>query len=275
MFYLKDDHGYRYHSTADLEKELDCYDRRSKILVVAFVLSATALVVDLVYYLPWVARGGASESIPAIILFALLLATSGISVILLRSEGRKIKPLADAMLTRDLGIYIADKLQRKKFGVKKKYLPFEMIRLIYLNGELGFATVVKKSGEATTLAKRTLPDLVAFEKKWGDRIRFFKNKCYLWYHKKNEGVFTIVKRIDFSIDRAYLHCADETMEIPFHEVHDIYAIPWKGSPIGAIITFHSKPNRGFVTFKGGDLFKLESRWKKYKKETRRGVIRPI
>lgn len=266
---LTDRYGYQYLSPAEIERVLTRFDRRWTVLLPTVTISFTALVMDVLLYLPPALGRDHSELILPITVFALSLPVFILSIVLMRRVKRRTQPLVNAMFAKDMGIYVDGRGRRKKFGIKKGYLPFEMIKSVYLNGDIGASTVMARSGVATTITSFHLPDMDEFEERWGDRIEFIRDRCYLWFDKgKKEGEFTIVNRILFSPQGALLYVVGGTEEVPFPEVQDMYAIPWSSKPNGLIVTFYSKPNRGFMTFEGGDLFDWKMKWKEYWKRHR-------
>jgi hypothetical protein len=253
---------YSKKSVEDIEKELNRYD----LLISVLRISGTASVTGTIFFIFMMAIGSIAISEVTIIILLFLLILMMASITSAFRENRNIKQILKAMLANDIGLYIPTVNQRRRLGLEKKFMPFDNISSICINGELWIATLTTKDGFSATLSKRLMPDLVAFEKRYKDRIKFVKDRCILWDQKRRRELeFFIVKRAEFEKDSAMLELVEGTTKIMFDKVSDIRIITLKGSTKGVEITFSTDTRRGFISFNKAFSIDLMKAWKRYVK----------
>ena len=257
---------YLYLPKTKIVRELDRYDSVTTLLLIPSLISILGIIFILIFIL----FGDIQLSAISISILMILIIMAIFSFGTMQKMFRKIKLLTEAMLVKDIGIYVPTRYQRKKFSIKTKYIPFEGIKTVYPNGELWAASITAQNGMSTIISKQLLPNLNEFEEKWRDKILFIKDRCYLWFNKgRREHEFLIVNRIQLMEDRAHIDLVEGSKDLLFREISNIEIIPWKGKLTGAIVTHYSGVSIGYVTFKGIDLIDMKTKWKKYWKTSRK------
>lgn len=251
-------------SRIEVEREIDRYHLHSSIQWASLVLSLLPFVIDMGVIAGQTVLGRFSELVLPLAIIALVGPTFVLPLGLIGSMHRRIGLLSEAMLEKDIGLYVSIGEHRRKLRINKKYLPFDRIDRLYLNGDTFSATVVSKDGVAVALSKIDLPSLESFEEKWGDRIDFIKDKYYLWYRKgSHEGEFILLDRVETAKVLASLHIGSVVKDLYFHDTKSIEIVPGSKAT-GVVVKSQSGTCHRFVSMDAKELKKMKKAFQRFK-----------
>lgn len=204
--------------------------------------------------------------IPSIIL--VMLFPFLIRVPQLSSVFGEMKSLGDAMLAMDMGVYVTASSHRKRLHIRSKYLPFNEIKTIYSNRTSAMVGIRAKNGATIRNPRRFMPDIGQIKKRWGDRIQFIEDRCWVRHGLGSKvGEFIIVDQVDITADRAILQTSQGEMEEPFFGITAIQLSETTLDEAYLVIERKGAPKRRFIAFNGTEFRKIKKTWTRFRWKT--------